>query len=591
MKYKILQNDKYGIDNIQEMILSNRGIDNPEGYLNVSEKDIIHYSKLNNIKDAANVIIDAVENGLKFGLVCDSDADGAISSSIFYQYMKVALNVDCKYYIHDSKEHGLSKDILPIIISDIKNKNIEILIVVDAGTNDIEQCKQIKSLGCDVVIADHHEQENQNSYAYIVNPMISSDYKNKYLSGSATVYKLIQQIDDINWTVFAENYLDLVAVSLISDSMDIRTFENRQLLNIGLSNIKNKFLLSLLDKVSYSTKDEITPITIGYYCSPLINGLIRSGTTEEKEMMFKAFCQIDEEFDYTKRDKTEIKESIYERVARLAVNAKSRQDRAVEKGIEIIEADIELNNRNKNKILFALATDDLDRAFSGLIAMKLANKYNKPVALLRDNGKDYFSGSIRNFNGSPLTDLKSFLLSLNSVQWIQGHANAAGISMTKKQLLRLINLSNEKLANYDFSPIYSIDLEYNQNNISTLTNKTLNKIYELRNYYGQTISETLILLKGITINSSEIKFIGKEKKDSWKFSLENSNIGSDININVEVIKFKFDENDIISDRFQSENFSWDGVDIVLDLIVKVSKNDFNGNNIWSFSVQEYEIVE
>ena len=148
MKYKILQNDKYGIDKIQEMILSNRGIDNPEGYLNVSEKDIIHYSKLSSIREAANVIIDAVENGLKFGLVVDSDCDGYISSSIFYQYMKTAFSIECKYYIHDSKEHGLSKDILPTIISDIKNKDIEILVVVDAGTNDVEQCKQIKSLGC-----------------------------------------------------------------------------------------------------------------------------------------------------------------------------------------------------------------------------------------------------------------------------------------------------------------------------------------------------------------------------------------------------------------------------------------------------------
>ncbi len=588
MKYKILQNDKYGIDNIQEMILSNRGIDNPEGYLNVSEKDIIHYSKLNNIKDAANVIIDAVESGLKFGLVTDPDFDGSAASSIFYQYMKTVFNIECKYYIHDSKEHGLSKDVLPTIISDIKNKDIEILIVVDAGTNDVEQCKEISLLNCKVVCIDHHEQEEINNYALIVNPQISSLYKNKFLSGSGVVYKVLQQIDDINWTNYAEEYIDLVAFSIVTDSMDIRTFENRQLLNIGFSKIKNKFLLSLLNKVSYSTKDEINPIAIGYYVGPLVNGLVRVGSTEEKEMMFKAFCGMDDFFGYTKRDKTEIQESIYERVARLATNCKAKQDRQIEKGIEIVENDIIENDRNKNKILFALATEDLDFAFTGLVAMKLSSKFNKPVVLLREGKNGYMSGSGRNCQGSPLTNFKDFLLSFGYLKWAKGHSQAFGTAVFKSNLIKLINTTNEKLKDYDFEATQFIDLEYNQENISMLTNKTLNKIYELRNYYGQTISETLILLKGIKVNSSEIKFIGKEKKDSWKFSLESID---GINVNAEVIKFKFDDKDIISDRFQSEDFSWDGVDIVLDLIVKVNKNDFNGNNVWSFSVQDYDIVE
>ena len=44
-------------------------------------------------------------------------------------------------------------------------------------------------------------------------------------------------IDDINWTNYAEKYIDLVAFSIVTDSMDIRTFENRQLLNMGFSKI------------------------------------------------------------------------------------------------------------------------------------------------------------------------------------------------------------------------------------------------------------------------------------------------------------------------------------------------------------------
>lgn len=578
MKYKVKEN--LDINNIQESILSNRGIDNPSNYLSTTDKDIIHHRNLDNITDAANIIMSAVQDKKGIGLLVDSDFDGSCATSILYQYIKVAFNIDCKYYLHNSKEHGLSKEVMPSIITDIKNGNISLLIVSDAGTNDVDQCKELKSLGCEIIVVDHHEREKTNKYACIVNSQISEKYENKFLSGCGTTWKLLKELDDINWANYADEYLDLVAFSIISDSMDIRTLENRQLLNKGFLNIKNKFLKALIEKQSYSIKDEITPTTIAFYIVPLVNGLVRVGTQEEKEMMFKAFSQMDEFFPYIKRDKTEIQENIYERVTRLAANCKAKQDRAIEKGIEIVEADIEANNRNNNKILFALATDELDRAFSGLVAMKLASKFSKPVVLLRSNGNDYYSGSIRNFNGSPLTNLKDFLQSLDSVQWMAGHQNAAGIGLTKKQLIRTIEKSNEKLSAYDFTPIYSIDYQLTYNDI---TPQLLKQFYQLRFYYGQTIPESLLLLKNIKINSSQITFMGKETKDSWKFVLKD---------NIDVIKFKFDENDELSKRFnKSDEFGWSGSDIELDIIVKVSQSEFNGETRLLLLVQDYELID
>ena len=82
---------------------------------------------------------------------------------------------------------------------------------------------------------------------------------------------------------------------------------------------------------------------IQWCCTPLVNALIRVGTSEEKEILFRAFIDDYVEFDYKKRaTKNEpakmIKENIYDRAARLCKNAKPRQDRIREQVLaQIIE--------------------------------------------------------------------------------------------------------------------------------------------------------------------------------------------------------------------------------------------------------------
>lgn len=69
--------------------------------------------------------------------------------------------------------------------------------------------------------------------------------------------------------------------------------------------------------------------------------MIRIGSSDEKELLFRAFIEKDEFFEYKKRatkDKPAetIQESIYDRAARLCKNAKSRQDKMKEKGVKAI---------------------------------------------------------------------------------------------------------------------------------------------------------------------------------------------------------------------------------------------------------------
>lgn len=44
-------------------------------------------------------------------------------------------------------------------MEEIKQYKPSLLVVLDAGTNDVKQDKELKSLGWDIICADHHERE------------------------------------------------------------------------------------------------------------------------------------------------------------------------------------------------------------------------------------------------------------------------------------------------------------------------------------------------------------------------------------------------------------------------------------------------
>jgi len=59
---------------------------------------------------------------------------------------------------------------------------------------------------------------------------LSKNYSNKTLSGVGVVYKFCQYIDKFLGQDYANNLLDLVAVGMVSDMMDLRNFETRELI-------------------------------------------------------------------------------------------------------------------------------------------------------------------------------------------------------------------------------------------------------------------------------------------------------------------------------------------------------------------------
>jgi single-stranded-DNA-specific exonuclease len=494
--------------------------------------------------------------------------DGYTSASILYLYLKKSFpDINLSYILHNkSKSHGLS-DI------DVSHET-NLIILVDAGTNDIKECKELKDRGIDVICIDHHisELKTENIFAIVVNNQISENYKNKQLSAAGLGWQFCRALDDELWQNYADNYLDLVALGNIADSMDIRSYETRRLIDKGLSSIKNKLFLSLLDKISYSTNNEITIVNMQFYAVPTLNGLLRIGSLEERDILFRAFIETDEEFDYQKNSKSEtVKENIYNRASRLAINAKSRQNRELDKSLEILNINIVKYKFDKNKILFVNA-GDLDYSLTGLSAMKLASQYNRPCIVLRKN-KNGYGGSGRNLDSCGLDNLKDFLFNTGYFEYCNGHPGAFGIQIKEENLRPAIEKVNELLKDFSFEKIWNIDFIFNQEDI---TIELVKEFDRLKNCYGMGVNESINLVKSIKINSNDIQLIG-ENKNTWKFLTNNQECV--------IIKFKADENDEIL-KIKKDN--WAGEDLILNMIGKFSISNFQNILTSQFIVSEYE---
>lgn len=563
MNYKLIKNSLNDIDNPKQTILLNRGIENWKQYLNLNEDCIHDFNLLKNIDKAVSCFIKHIENKSRIHIIVDSDVDGYTSASMVYRYIKqLGEDINVTYSLHTKKQHGISEDIeIP--------KDCELLIIPDAGSNDIEQCKELTEKGIDVIILDHHICDKQNDFAIVVNNQMC-DYPNKNFCGAGIVYKFLKAVDEELWEDYADKMLDIVALGNISDVMDIRECETRYYVDLGLSKIRSKLFKALIEKQSYSMNGIVNITSVQFYVTPILNSMIRVGSAEDKDLLFRAFIETDEVFKYKKRGETEESdEEIYTRAARLCYNAKNRQGKEVQKGVDAIDELIQEKEIYKDKVMFINVSDILGETLTGLVAIKIAEKYNRPCLLLRrqkvrEDGSLYYGGSCRNFDNSPIESLKDFLDSTGTFEFVQGHDNAAGISIPRENVTKSIELCNEKLADVDFQKCFNVDFDMECDDLSVAFIKAID---EMKDIFGQGIKEPLVHIKNIPIWSENFFVMGKNS-NSWK--VINDEGYAFVKFNVDV-----DKDEVLqiynSNLDREEEYSLGSIDVV----GTVSINNYN----------------
>lgn len=215
MKYQLIKpiNKKYSIT---ETILTNRNISIEEvnHYLNTTDNDINDFKDFGEelLRRAAAALISAIQKNQKVLVEVDCDCDGYTSSAILLNYLHELfpsfVESNIKWWVHEGKQHGLAD-----CMEYINDNSFDLIIVPDAGSNDLEQHKILKGQGKEIIILDHHLTDVISPYAITINNQISN-YPNKEMSGAGVVYQFCRYIDSILGEYKADKFLDLVALGL-----------------------------------------------------------------------------------------------------------------------------------------------------------------------------------------------------------------------------------------------------------------------------------------------------------------------------------------------------------------------------------------
>ena len=579
MQYRLYENANNDTSNILKEVLKNRGIDDYYAYLDLDDSVVIPYQKLDNIENAVDLFMNHFNNNNKIGVLVDEDPDGFCSASMMYLYIKrMDENYPVEYILHKrAKAHGLSDDVI------IPN-GIKLLIIPDAGTNDCKECKELSEQGVDILILDHHEKEEDNPYALIINNQMSDSYPNKCLCGAGVVYRFLQALDDENWNEFADDYLDLCALANISDVMDMRSFETRYLTDLGLLNINNKCFKALIDAQNYSMNGKVNIHNIQWYITPILNGMIRIGSQEEKELLFRAFIEQDEFFEYKKRatkDKPAetIQESIYDRAARLCKNAKSRQDKQKEKSVEQI-AEIAQSIPFDDKVVMIDTSDILDAGLTGVVAIKIAEMFNKPCILLnkfldKKTGKITYGGSARNVNHSPIESFKDVVNSTNVFNFGKGHANAFGVNLDLDKKDEAINVINNILRDVEYDSTYRVDFILDIEDIGI---KLITELARFEDIVCQGIEEPMLAVENISLTKDCFEIFGKNE-DTISFTIDE----------IKYIQFKCKDGNPLYDWIQN---AWDENDsVTFNIVGKPSINEYNGVRTPQIIIEDVVVID
>lgn len=570
--------------NAFQQVLINRGIkkEELEKYLKTSiETDVNPPSAFGeeNLKAGLALLLQHISKNDDTLVIIDADCDGYTSSALLINYLHDRfpsfVENHVHWFLHDGKQHGLSDCITECL-------EHAFVIVPDAGSNDYDIHKQLKENGVDILVLDHHDADHISKDAVVINNQLS-DYPNKELSGVGVVWQFCRAIDELSKTDYAMNYLDLVATGLSGDMMSLLSPETKTLVFEGFKqkNIKNPFIYEMAEKNIFSLNKSdykpsnlnnlyITPMGASFFIVPFINAMVRSGTQEEKELIFNSMLKF-KAFDMipsTKRGhKLGEEERVVDQAVRTCTNVKNRQTKAQDAGMALLESRIAAADMMAHKVLlFLLEPGEIDANIAGLTANKIMSKYQRPVAILlkgKYEGKDVYKGSARGYG----VDMNfKEICNAAGAMYAQGHPNAFGLCISMTDINKFIAKTDEALKDLSTEPSYFVDYIWDSNNIDT---QKILEIASMNDYWGKDINRSYVYVKNIKVSADTFKVM---KSNTLKYSLPS----------VDIIQFSGSDEQV--EKFEHGIY-------FINAVCKCTTNEWNWEINPQLVIEEFEEVE
>ncbi len=407
-------------------LMVNRNISSPqEGatFINADLEGLHDPFLMLGMDRAVDRIVEAIEKGEKITIFGDYDVDGITSTALLYHFFK-ELDTPFDHYLPERmvEGYGVNENAL----QEIKNRGSSLVITADCGVTATKQVEFANSIGLEVIITDHHQVPADglpNALAMLNPHQPDCPYPFKFLCGVGIVFKLAVAIRrrlrdkgrEEHTLPNLKQHLDLLTLGTIADMAPLNG-ENHVLTAHGMEALRHTTKPGLVALKEVAGIDgTVDSSSIGFGLAPRLNAAGRLG-------------RADSGLDLLVSSDIEAAKAMAEGLNQLNEERKKTQQEAQEVAEYIIEREIDLD---ENKVL-VIASEDFHQGVIGIVAAKLADKFNRPTFLIAINEEGMGKGSARSiptFNlYKALTQCGDYLVQYG------GHAFAAGLNIEASRI-------------------------------------------------------------------------------------------------------------------------------------------------------------
>lgn len=436
----------------------------------------------------------AQEKNEIIGIFGDHDADGVSSATVLAEGLE-QLGFTVHVYIPDkiTEGHGLNTTAIDFF----DHENVTVLCTVDCGTSNVDQVADASSRGMDVIITDHHHPPEILPDAYaIINPQVAmSGYPFKELSGTGVAFKVVQalysalapdRLSQLKWL------LDVVCVGTIADCMPL-VDENRTLVAYGLKVLAKTRRIGYQELISVGNiaiVPEKVPSadTVAFHLAPRINAPGRMSHAKHAYALMRATDHV----------------KAYEYAAR--IEAQNIERRRL---VDALTIDVEkiVDKDFHDKSFIVVASHNYPVGIVGIIAGRIAQKYNKPTGIFAQIGAES-RGSFRSVEGVHILDILNHCAT--HLDKYGGHEKAAGAQIMTDKIVDFAHAADVYTRSirtkHDENPMRYADVLIDLNVANHILLDTIKQFAP----FGQENEEPIFYFKNVIV--VQVRFVGEGKK-------------------------------------------------------------------------------
>ena len=496
-------------------LLINRNIKSISKFINSKLKENLSISKIVKLSNLDNSIsfFEKVKSEKKISIFSDYDVDGACAAAICKKFLS-QFDIEVNVYIPNrlNEGYGLNQVAIDKIMTFSQN-----ILVLDCGSNNIQEQEYIINKGGNIMIIDHHECEVFFDQAIVVNPKTPKDLSDlDDLCATALTFLVMVYLkhENVFPNVDVLQYLDLVALATICDLVPLsdinRSFVKQGLKVINSDNV-NKGIQTLINQSKI--KQKISEYHLGYILGPRINAGGRMGES------LLGFNILSSDNIHQALQLAQIIESHNQ-------NRQSIQAKIV-KSINLQESE--------DKSINFFFDKKWHIGIVGIIAGRLMRLNNKP-SFVMTSSNDFVVGSGRSLGEKNIGQLMMIAAEKGIIIKGGGHAKACGFTLREDQIPEFKNYLYAETKNISIS-----NKKYYESTIDlNVINEQLLNDLDLLSPFGQKNPEPIFRAENVKIDILQI-FKNKHAKlkifDDLNFECE----GVFFDIVSEDLKFYIDK--------------------------------------------------